>query len=42
MHLSKDCNDVQLVRDRFSSLHGQGEKFSTFVVDPTTAESIPV
>ena len=42
MHLSKDCNDVELVKDRFSSLNGQGDRFSTYVVDPTTAESIPL
>jgi hypothetical protein len=42
MHLSKDCNDVELVKDRFGSLNGQGDRFSTYVVDPTTAESIPL
>ena len=42
MHLSKDCNDVEVVKDRFSSLNGQGDRFSTYVVDPTSAESIPL
>ena len=34
MHLSKDCNDVNLVRERFGKLPGQGSRFSTFVIDP--------
>ena len=42
MHLSKDCNGVEVVKDRFSSLNGQGDRFSTYVVDPTSAESIPI
>ena len=42
MHLSKDCNDVELVKDRFSLLKGQGNRFSTYVVDPNSAESIPL
>ena len=42
MHLSKDCNDVHLVKDRFGELTGQGQRFSTFVVDPTTSDSIPI
>ena len=42
MHLSKDCNDLNLVRERFSSLAGQGERFSTYVVDPSSSETIRV
>lgn len=42
MHLSKDCNDITKVRERFSKLKGQGSRFSTFVVDPTTAKSIRI
>ena len=42
MHLSKDCNDAEVVKDRFSLLNGQGDRFSTYAVDPTTAESIPI
>jgi phosphoribosyl 1,2-cyclic phosphodiesterase len=37
MHLSKDCNDVNLVRDSFAEL-----STDTYVVDPSTAEAIPV
>ena len=36
MHLSKDCNDVNLVRDSFAELPPD-----TYVVDPSTAEAIP-
>ncbi len=36
MHLSKDCNDVNLVRDSFAEL-----STDTYVVDPSTAEAIP-
>ena len=42
MHLSKDCNDIKKVKDRFSHLKGHGTKFSTFVVDPSTAQTIPI
>ena len=42
MHLSKDCNDVNLVRERFGKLPGQGSRFSTYVIDPSTAEPIGV
>jgi phosphoribosyl 1,2-cyclic phosphodiesterase len=42
MHLSKDCNDINKVKDRFSALKGNGTRFSTFVVDPTSANSIPI
>ena len=38
MHLSKDCNDVDIVRNQFKELNGQGNRFQTFVIDPTTAE----
>ena len=40
MHLSQDCNDVNLVRERFRQLTGQGTKFSTYVIDPATAQPI--
>ena len=42
MHLSQDCNDVNLVRKRFSKLSGQGKKFSTYVIDPATAQPVGV
>ncbi|HAF58098.1 MAG TPA: MBL fold metallo-hydrolase [Opitutae bacterium] len=42
MHLSQDCNDVNLVRERFRQLTGQGTKFSTYVIDPATAQPIGV
>ncbi|OUU40087.1 MAG: MBL fold metallo-hydrolase [Verrucomicrobia bacterium TMED56] len=38
MHLSKDCNDVNLVCQQFKELNGQGNRFKTFVIDPLTAE----
>jgi phosphoribosyl 1,2-cyclic phosphodiesterase len=38
-HLSRDCNDVTLVRQIFSSLSLNGHKFSVDVVDPR-AEAI--
>ena len=41
MHLSKDCNDVDLVRSSFSGLRGKGRSPATFVVDPNTSEAIP-
>ncbi len=41
VHLSKDCNDVNLVRDVFASLPRNGSSLATYVVDPTTAETIP-
>ena len=37
MHLSKDCNDVNLVKKRFKHLNGQGHRFKTFVIDPNNA-----
>ena len=42
MHLSKDCNDIQKVQDKFAGLRGQGSRFSTFIVDPSSAKTIPV
>lgn len=42
IHLSKDCNDVNLVRDTFAAgLPGHGSAHATFVIDPGTAEAIP-
>ncbi len=41
VHLSKDCNDVNLVRDFFTGLSERGRSPATYVVDPTTAEAIP-
>ena len=38
MHLSKDCNDVNLVRNQFGKLKGQGKLFKTYVIDPNNAE----
>ncbi len=38
MHLSKDCNDVDLVRNQFSELNGQGDRFITYVIDPNSAK----
>ena len=40
MHLSKDCNNVDKVQQRFSNLKGHGSRFSTYVVDPSTAMTI--
>ena len=40
MHRSKDCSGVNLVRERFSQLPGQGKRFSTYVIDPATANPI--
>ena len=37
MHLSKDCNDVNLVKKQFKQLNGQGHRFKTFVIDPNNA-----
>jgi phosphoribosyl 1,2-cyclic phosphodiesterase len=42
MHLSKDCNDIKKVQKQFSGLTGQGSRFSTFVVDPSSAKAIPI
>jgi len=42
MHLSKDCNDVNLVKKHFSQLPGQGKRFFTYVIDPETAVPIGV
>ena len=42
MHLSQDCNDVNLVRECFSKLTGQGKRFSTYVIDPATAQPLGV
>ena len=41
VHLSKDCNDVNLVRNSFTGFSGNGGTLATYVVDPTTAEAIP-
>ena len=38
MHLSKDCNDVNLVRNQLGKLNGQGKLFKTYVIDPNNAE----
>ena len=38
MHLSKDCNDVNLVKNQFGKLHGQGKLFKTYIIDPNNAE----
>ena len=38
MHLSKDCNDVNLVRNQLGKLKGQGKLFKTYVIDPNNAE----
>ena len=42
MHLSQDCNDVNLVRERFRKLPGQGKRFATYVIDPATARPVGV
>lgn len=42
MHLSKDCNDIKKVQEKFSTLKGQGARFSTFVIDPSTSQTIPI
>ena len=42
MHLSKDCNDVETVREQFGKLSGQGNRFNTFFVDPNNSASIPI
>ena len=42
MHLSKDCNNIQKVQEQFSELNGHGSKFSTFVIDPCSAQTIPL
>lgn len=42
MHLSKDCNDVQMVRNQFKKLADHGKRFLTYVVDPINATSLPV
>ena len=42
MHLSKDCNDIDLVKDSFKQVRGNREKFSTYIVDPVSAKEIPV
>ena len=38
MHLSKDCNDVNLVRNQLGKLNGQGKLFKTYIIDPNSAE----
>ena len=38
MHLSKDCNDVEMVLQKFKQLNGQRNRFETFVIDPETAK----
>lgn len=35
-HLSKDCNNVELVRKRFAALDGANSSFTVKVVDPTS------
>ncbi len=42
MHLSKDCNNVTRVRERFSNLQRNGKRFETFVVDPKTSKTLPL
>ena len=42
MHLSQDCNDVNLVRERFRKLPGRGKRFATYVIDPATARPVGV
>ena len=42
MHLSKDCNDIKKVQEKFSTLKGKGARFSTFVIDPSTSQTIPI
>ena len=42
MHLSKDCNDIQNIRERFSGFKKNGKKFTTYIIDPSTAETIPL
>ncbi|MEC8044084.1 MAG: MBL fold metallo-hydrolase [Verrucomicrobiota bacterium] len=42
MHLSKDCNNVSIVREQFSKLSYKGKRFETFVVDPLTSETLPI
>ena len=36
-HLSRECNDVQLVRDTFAALGKNGHRFAIEVVDPAAA-----
>lgn len=36
-HLSKECNDVQLVRDTFAGLGKNGHRFAIEVIDPVSA-----
>ncbi len=36
-HLSRECNDVQLVRDTFAGLGRNGHRFAIEVIDPCTA-----
>lgn len=38
MHLSKDCNNIDKVREKFKGLKGQRKKFETYIIDPSTAE----
>ncbi len=42
IHLSKDCNNIETVQKIFSKLKGHSSKFSTFVVDPCSADTIPL
>ena len=42
MHLSKDCNNVNLVKNQFKKLNGQGNRFKTYVIDPNSAEALQV
>ena len=40
MHLSKDCNNINKIQERFSSLKEKAKKFSTYIIDPSTAEAV--
>ena len=42
MHLSRDCNNVEEVKEKFGNLSGRGKRFNTFVVDPNNSMTIPV
>ena len=42
MHLNRDCNNVEEVKEKFGNLSGRGKRFNTFVVDPNNSMTIPV
>ena len=42
MHLSKDCNNVNKIQEMFSSLKEKANKFTTYIIDPSTAEAVPL